>query len=603
MGAGPSSAPVSLAPVADKSQRRLGHLADLTESDLPERLARDGRLLADFALFLQESGRQKELLDLYALDLAGAVDWSDSGEARPACVPCADRRNKLIDCCCKLIEGLESSWEEYQTSPEGLGNFDDTQEWMPHDLPAPAILEEIQKSDDSRKVSKDHANYAFSIAAMVGIHVSVVCSDLIMTWANEAAGSEEACAEAFHQRLPWLDFETCIQEQVRLFPVPPIGSAYSPQTCLDKTFFIEEFAPRLFSEVRRYSGISSAAYFDSVCRTDFEFIAFGTNSKSGELFFFTYDHQYLIKTTSEMEAQTLVRMLPSYLDRLQQEPRSLLGRYLGLYRVHMEGDQSKLFFVMRSVTAHNLGISHTYDIKGSVRNRKAEPHDSVGKDLNFDKETGTSLQLPPEVAAEVAEVHEMDLELLQEFRIMDFSLLLQIHDTSGTFRDIKPSCSVMLKTRAKRSWRYGLPLLKLSFRKKRSSRRLKPTVASCSCDENAQVAQAAGHEVKVRAGSQAGAWTRQGTLSTLHSSFTPTRQSWMPNNGTLIRKDGTMVYTMGLIDMLVPFTAYPKMQYVGMEFLTCGRGTESSRVPPDFYCERQIEKVHTMCDQESPFED
>ena len=74
---------------------------------------------------------------------------------------------------------------------------------------------------------------------------------------------------------------------------------------------------------------------------------------------------------------------------------------------------------------------------------------------------------------------------------------------------------------------------------------------------------------------------------------------------------------MGLIDMLVPFTAhldrsvidalypcwillvcwripmaeefqdvprYPKMQYVGMEFLTCGRGTESSRVPPDFYC-------------------
>lgn len=27
-----------------------------------------------------------------------------------------------------------------------------------------------------------------------------------------------------------------------------------------------------------------------------------------------------------------------------------------------------------------------YDIKGSVRNRKAEPHDSVGKDLNFDEE-------------------------------------------------------------------------------------------------------------------------------------------------------------------------------------------------------------------------
>ena len=64
------------------------------------------------------------------------------------------------------------------------------------------------------------------------------------------------------------------------------------------------------------------------------------------------------------------------------------------------------------------------------------------------------------------------------------------------------------------------------------------------------------------------------------------------------------------------------MQYIGMEVITCGRGAQSSRVPPDFYChlpqllksycqcsgcklpectrgERQLEKVHAMCDQES----
>ena len=35
---------------------------------------------------------------------------------------------------------------------------------------------------------------------------------------------------------------------------------------------------------------------------------------------------------------------------------------------------------------------------------------------------------------------------------------------------------------------------------------------------------------------------------------------------------------------------YPKMQYVGMELLTCGRGTESSRVPPDFYCPLGLQK-------------
>ena len=101
----------------------------------------------------------------------------------------------------------------------------------------------------------------------------------------------------------------------------------------------------------------------------------------------------------------------------------------------------------------------------------------------------------------------------------------------------------------------------------------------------------------------------------------------------------TVRYTMGLIDMLVPFTAhldlvvdalyscwfvgtcwhismaekfqdvprcskmfqdvprYPKMQYVGMEFLTCGRGTESSRVPPDFYCDLDaLGSANCSCD-------
>ncbi|CAK9061198.1 unnamed protein product, partial [Durusdinium trenchii] len=593
MGSGPSTA-VSVSAFAEKSQRRFGELSDFADSDLPERLAQDGRLLADFALFLHEGHRHEELLDLWALDLACAGNWSESEEA-PACISFGDRRNTIRDCCCKLVENLERAWEEYQASPEGLGNFDDTREWMPHDFPDDAILQKIN-SDDPQSVSKDHANYAFSIAAMVGIHVSVVCSDLVSAWASEAAGITEGCTDAFHRRVPKLDLQSCLQEQIRVFPVPPNGSAYSPQTCLDKTFHMEEFAPRLFAQVRRLTGVSSESYFESVCRTDFQFIAFGTNSKSGELFFFTYDQKYLIKTTSELEAKTLLRMLPRYLERLEEEPRSMLGRYMGLYRVSMEGEQSRLFFVMRSVTTHELGICHTYDIKGSFRNRKAKQHEAVGKDLNFDEEMGSSLNLPPDIAAEVAEVHEGDLELLQEFRIMDFSLLVQIHDTSGTFGSaVTQQCSVRLDKKAKRRWRDSLPLLNLRSSRRKHSRRQRSREMSNSNGSR----RLDGHQVQVRAGTTAGAWTRQGTLSQLPESPTsPLRPKWVPHDGSLVRLDGTMKYTMGLIDMLVPFTAYPKMQYVGMEVITCGRGTESSRVPPDFYCERQIEKVHAMCDQE-----
>ena len=40
------------------------------------------------------------------------------------------------------------------------------------------------------------------------------------------------------------------------------------------------------------------------------------------------------------------------------------------------------------------------------------------------------------------------------------------------------------------------------------------------------------------------------------------------------------------------------MQYVGMELLTCGRGTESSRVPPDFYCPLGLQKKKRVLPRE-----
>ncbi|CAK9036032.1 Uncharacterized protein SCF082_LOCUS21551, partial [Durusdinium trenchii] len=57
-----------------------------------------------------------------------------------------------------------------------------------------------------------------------------VCSDLVSAWASEAAGITEGCTDAFHRRVPKLDLQSCLQEQIRVFPVPPNGSAYSPQT-------------------------------------------------------------------------------------------------------------------------------------------------------------------------------------------------------------------------------------------------------------------------------------------------------------------------------------------------------------------------------------
>merc|ERR1719387_2264364 len=75
-------------------------------------------------------------------------------------------------------------------------------------------------------------------------------------------------------------------------------------------------------------------------------------------------------------------------------------------------------------------ITKSYDIKGSTRHRLAPVEDSVGKDLNFDQEVG-ALDLDPEVAMELCDTHQADVEILRRYDIMDFSLLIQIHDAQG----------------------------------------------------------------------------------------------------------------------------------------------------------------------------
>merc|ERR1712085_173602 len=65
-----------------------------------------------------------------------------------------------------------------------------------------------------------------------------------------------------------------------------------------------------------------------VCPRHFSFIAFQSNSKSGEFFFFTHDGKCMVKTVSQVEAQALIDMLEKgYLEHeealrvLVQEPQ------------------------------------------------------------------------------------------------------------------------------------------------------------------------------------------------------------------------------------------------------------------------------------------
>merc|ERR1712032_976886 len=69
---------------------------------------------------------------------------------------------------------------------------------------------------------------------------------------------------------------------------------------------------------------------------------------------------------------------------------------------------------------------------------------------------------------------------------------------------------------------------------------------------------------------------------------------WRPSTG-IQSADGRFLYTMALIDLLTPFGIKPKLEVVMNEVLSCGKGDEFSKVPPETYASRQIELMEDIC--------
>lgn len=96
---------------------------------------------------------------------------------------------------------------------------------------------------------------------------------------------------------------------------------------------------------------------------------------------------------------------------------------------------------MGNVFPPNRDIHETYDLKGSTVGRYSEPKPDgtmrVMKDLNF-LERHKKLRLGPEKRKLFLEQIEKDAHFLANHNIMDYSLLLGIHDlTRGNTEDIR----------------------------------------------------------------------------------------------------------------------------------------------------------------------
>jgi 1-phosphatidylinositol-4-phosphate 5-kinase len=168
----------------------------------------------------------------------------------------------------------------------------------------------------------------------------------------------------------------------------------------------------------------------------------GSPGKSGSFFYFSRDYKYIIKTIHHAEHKFLRKILREYYNHVQSNPNTLLSQFYGLHRVKIPYGRKIHFVVMNNLFPPHRDIHRTFDLKGSTIGRDFREEEleknprATLKDLNWLRRN-LHLEFGPTKKKAFIEQMERDVKLLQRLKIMDYSLLVGIHDLERGTRAIR----------------------------------------------------------------------------------------------------------------------------------------------------------------------
>ncbi|XP_075705184.1 phosphatidylinositol 4-phosphate 5-kinase type-1 alpha-like isoform X2 [Rhinoderma darwinii] len=195
-------------------------------------------------------------------------------------------------------------------------------------------------------------------------------------------------------------------------------------------FRFKTYAPVAFRYFRELFGIRPDDYLYSLCNESL--IELSNSGASGSLFYVSGDDEFIIKTVQHKEAEFLQKLLPGYYMNLNQNPRTLLPKFYGLYCVQAAGKNIRIV-VMNNLLPRSVKMHLKYDLKGSTYKRRAslkerEKSFPTYKDLDFLQDVPEGLFLDPDMYSAMCKTIQRDCLVLQSFKIMDYSVLVGIHN-------------------------------------------------------------------------------------------------------------------------------------------------------------------------------
>ncbi|XP_032903119.1 phosphatidylinositol 4-phosphate 5-kinase type-1 gamma-like isoform X2 [Amblyraja radiata] len=202
-------------------------------------------------------------------------------------------------------------------------------------------------------------------------------------------------------------------------------------------FRFKTYAPVAFRYFRELFGIRPDDYLYSLCNEPL--IELSNPGASGSVFYVTSDDEFIIKTVINKEAEFLQKLLPGYYMNLNQNPRTLLPKFYGLYCVQSGGKNIRLA-VMNNVLPRVVKMHLKYDLKGSTYKRRAsrkerEKSKPTFKDLDFMQDFPDGLLLDSDMNCALIKTLQRDCLVLESFKIMDYSLLLGVHNLDQAERE------------------------------------------------------------------------------------------------------------------------------------------------------------------------
>jgi 1-phosphatidylinositol-4-phosphate 5-kinase len=290
---------------------------------------------------------------------------------------------------------------------------EDVTRWTEHIKAKRASKKARVDTDDDRvvvgtKVDEHHVNYVTAYNMLTGIRFTVS-----RTNAKLDRQLTDADFDAKHK-----------------FSFDITGNELTPSAKYD--FKFKDYAPWVFRDLRAKFRLDPAEYLMSLT-SKYILSELGSPGKSGSFFYFSRDYKYIIKTIHHGEHKFLRKILKEYYNHVCENPNTLLSQFYGLHRVKIPYGRKIHFVVMNNLFPPHRDIHRTFDLKGSTIGRDFKEEEleknprATLKDLNWLRRNLHLEFGPTKKEAFVAQM-QRDVALLQKLKIMDYSMLVGIHD-------------------------------------------------------------------------------------------------------------------------------------------------------------------------------